>query len=74
MLFNQLSGPEQDQVSASIARLQAEPDVDPDRGELSVLSRGSFRVIYSRQGDSIVIVDLFPSRQLEKLRSVQRTH
>ena len=87
MLFNQLSDPERGQVSGSIERLQEDfghhkprPDVQELRvvpgsdRKLFVLKSGLFRVIFARRGDTIVIVDLFPTSQIEKLRSAQRSH
>ncbi|MGD0433399.1 MAG: hypothetical protein ABSA58_20140 [Acetobacteraceae bacterium] len=87
MLFNQLSGPDRDRVCGSIAQLQEDfsrhrspADVQELRvvpgssRKLFVLGGSSFRVIFSHQDDRLVIVDLFPTSQIEKLRSLQRSH
>lgn len=87
MLLSQLSAPEREQVSRAIAHLQEDfdhhtPPSDVQRlrvvpgssRELYVLKSGLFRIIFAHEADTIAIVDLFPTSQIEKLRLAQRSH
>jgi hypothetical protein len=87
MLFNQLSGREQAEISDAaqflangftgdptgqdIQRLKVVPG---DNGELFVMKVArDFRLIFARHDDAIAIVDLFPISQIEGLKSARRS-